>query len=428
MKIGIIGGSGLDDPEILKQEGEEEVKSPYGNPSSEIKTGKIAGIDICILARHGKKHTITPTEVNNRANIFALKKLGCTHILSTTAVGSLREEIKPGDLVVLDQFIDFTRHRKISFYENFENGIEHASLADPFSESLREKIIGTIKKLGFDFHDKGTVITIEGPRFSTRAESNVFRQWGADVINMSVAPEATLAKEAGLEYASIAMSTDYDCWKTDEEAVTAEMVFDTMRKNAEKVKQVLIKTIEKFSENKDMEEHSRIIKDSIRTIPHWPKQGIMFRDITTLLKDQKAMSKVMEIFVKRYKDKEIQVIAGIESRGFIFGSILAEKLGVSFVPIRKPGKLPGETIKQEYELEYGTDAVEVHSDAISYGEKVLIVDDLLATGGTMKAACNLVEKLRGEIVECAFVVDLPDLNGKEKLNHSVFSIVSFKGE
>lgn len=179
MKIGVIGGSGLDDPKFFEEKSEEEVITPYGAPSSPIKTGKISNVDVCLLARHGRKHTITPTHVNNRANIFALKKLGCSHILATTAVGSLREDIRPGDLVILNQLIDFTRHRDITFYENFEKGAEHISLADPFSEELRGKLIETALELQLAFHNTGTAITIEGPRFSTRAESDLFRRWGA---------------------------------------------------------------------------------------------------------------------------------------------------------------------------------------------------------------------------------------------------------
>ena len=184
MKIGIIGGSGLDNPKLLNDYRELPVDTPYGNPSSLITSGKINNVEVCILSRHGKKHEITPTCVNNQANIYALKKLGCTHIIATTAVGSLKEEIAPGDFVILDQFIDLTRHRKITFYENFEQGVQHTSLADPFSEFLRERTIDSCKELGIKHHETGTVITIEGPRFSTRAESKLFRLWGADVINM----------------------------------------------------------------------------------------------------------------------------------------------------------------------------------------------------------------------------------------------------
>jgi 5'-methylthioadenosine phosphorylase len=425
MKIGIIGGSGLDNPELLEDYKEIEVDTPFGKPSSPLTVGKIKGIDIVILSRHGKKHEIPPTQINNKANIYALKEQGCKKIIATTAVGSLREEIRRGDFVIINQFIDFTRQRKVSFFEKFEFGAMHTPMAQPFSENLRKKIIESCDELKFSFHEKGTVITIEGPRFSTVAESRMFRQWGADVINMSIAPEAILANEAELEYAAIAMSTDYDCWRTDEIPVSWEQVSEVFSKNADNVKKLIIKTIEKFSD----EEKYKIIKSRIRTIPNFPKQGVMFRDITTLLKDREGMRQVMEIFYNRYKDREIDVVAGIESRGFIIGGILAEKLNAGFVPIRKKGKLPGEKESEEYMLEYGTDSIEIHRDAISPGEKVLIIDDLIATGGTAEAACKLVERLEGKIIEVAFIIDLPDLKGKEKLQkYPVFSIVEFEGE
>lgn len=171
------------------------------------------------------------------------------------------------------------------------------------------------------------------------------------------------------------------------------------------------------------------IKKTIRTIPNFPKKGIMFRDITTLLKDPEGFKKSCDEFYKRYKDKKIDVVVGIESRGFIFGAVLAYLLGVGFVPIRKPGKLPGKTIKEVYELEYGTDAVEMHTDAIKKGDKVLVVDDLIATGGTCGATIKLIEKLGGEIIECCFVVELPELKGREKMQgYNVFNLVDFEGE
>ncbi len=174
-----------------------------------------------------------------------------------------------------------------------------------------------------------------------------------------------------------------------------------------------------------------IIKKSIRTIPHFPKQGIMFRDITTLLQDSKAFKKACDAFIKRYKSQKIDVVLGIESRGFIFGAVLAYKLKASFVPVRKPGKLPYKTIKEDYELEYGKNTIEIHEDAIKPGQNVLICDDLVATGGTALAACKLVEKLGGKVHECAFVVDLPDLGGKKKLEaagYKTFTLVEFEGD
>jgi len=173
------------------------------------------------------------------------------------------------------------------------------------------------------------------------------------------------------------------------------------------------------------------IKSKIRTIPHFPKQGIMFRDITTLLKDAQGFRKTIDEFVQRYTGVPIDVIVGLEARGFIIGGAIAHQLGKGFVPIRKAGKLPHKTVSHEYTLEYGKDKVEIHEDAIKKGDKVLIVDDLIATAGTCMAAAALVTKLGGEIVECAFIVELPELNGREKLEklgYKVFSLVDFEGE
>ena len=171
------------------------------------------------------------------------------------------------------------------------------------------------------------------------------------------------------------------------------------------------------------------IKSKIRTIPHWPKQGIMFKDITTLLNDPAGFRETIDLLYDRYSNKEIDTVVGIEARGFILGAPLAHLLKCGFVPIRKPGKLPAEVESEEYALEYGTDKIEVHKDAIKKGDQVLIVDDLLATGGTANAARNLIKKLGGEVVECTFVIELPDLKGREKIQgENIYSIVAFEGE
>ncbi len=171
------------------------------------------------------------------------------------------------------------------------------------------------------------------------------------------------------------------------------------------------------------------IKRTIRTIPHFPKKGIMFRDITTLLKDADAFKETIDALVERYRNQSLDLVAGIESRGFIIAGAIAYLLGKGFIPIRKPGKLPAETFRVEYELEYGKDAVEMHKDSVFKGARVLVVDDLLATGGTMKAACDLVERAGGTVVECAFIVDLPDLKGRKKLQkYQIFTLVEFEGE
>lgn len=246
-KIAIIGGSGLEDPSILKDPGEVEVETPFGKTSSTFKTGRIGATEVVILSRHGRDHSIPPTQVNNRANIWAIGQLGCTHIIATTACGSLREEIKRGDLVVLDQFLDFTRHREVTFFGTFENGdLKHTPMADPFDKALRSQLIKKAAELNLNYHPSGTVITIEGPRFSTRAESKMFRLWGADVINMSVAPECILANELQIPYAAIALSTDYDSWKTDEDPVTWEEVLNVFSQNVEQVVRLLVKTILSF--------------------------------------------------------------------------------------------------------------------------------------------------------------------------------------
>lgn len=243
-KIGIIGGSGLDNPDILHNAKDLVVETPYGATASPVRAGTIGEHEVFLLARHGREHTVPPTQVNYRAHIHALKALECDCILTTTAVGSLREEIRRGDLVILDQFIDFTRHRAITFHETFApHAPAHTPMADPFSVPLRELLIGCCEALNIPHHKTGTVVTIEGPRFSTRAESNMFRLWGADVINMSIAPEAILANEAGIPYASIAMSTDYDCWKTDEEPVSWDDIISIFVANAQKVTDVLVRAI-----------------------------------------------------------------------------------------------------------------------------------------------------------------------------------------
>jgi len=426
MKIGIIGGSGLDNPELLQDYKEVSVKTPYGSPSSKITCGKINGIEVCILARHGKKHEINPTNVNYRANIYALKELGCSHILATSAVGSLKEQIRPGDLVFTSQFIDFTKNRKNTFFDK-TGDVRHQEMAEPFSPELRKLLIETTEELGFRKHNHATVVVIEGPRFSSRAESFMFRNF-ADIIGMTTLPECVLAKELGIKYASIAMATDYDCWKHNEEPVTFDMVKKTMKENGDKVKQLIIKVLPKIKNTLSDSELKEFIKSKIRTVPNWPKKGIMFRDITTLLKDAEGFEATMNILEDRYKDKEIDLIAGIESRGFVLASALASRLNKGLVLIRKPGKLPSAVVKEEYTLEYGKDAVEIHKDAIIPGQKVLLLDDLLATGGTASAAGKLIEKIGGNLVECGFVIDLPDLKGKEKLKWPVFCIVEFKGE
>jgi len=249
VKIGIIGGSGLDNPDILKDAKEVTVETPYGPTTSTLTCGAIEGVEVVIIARHGKDHSIYPSAVNFRANIWALKEQGCTHILASTAVGSLREELAPGHLVFPSQFIDHTRKREVTFFD--EREVMHTSMAEPFCSNLIDLLSSSAKELDLPYHRDKTVITIEGPRFSTKAESHMFRSWNADVINMSTVPEVCLAREKKIHYAAVAMSTDYDCWHEEEEPVTWEMIVAVMKKNADNVINLFLKTIPKIKEDED---------------------------------------------------------------------------------------------------------------------------------------------------------------------------------
>jgi len=248
-EIGIIGGTGLYDPKLIKNLKEVTVETPYGPPSDTIALGELEGRCVAFLSRHGKKHTIRPTNVNSRANIFALKKLGVQHILASSTVGSLKEEYKPGDVVFVDQFIDRTTRREQSFYT--EHKVCHISVAEPMCPELRRILIAVAKKEKVNAHDTGTYVCIEGPRFSTKAESKMFRTWGADVVGMTLVPECVLAREAEVCYASIAMVTDYDVWK--DHPVCVDDIVKTMKANIENVKRIIAETIVKIPKERNCE-------------------------------------------------------------------------------------------------------------------------------------------------------------------------------
>lgn len=227
--IGVIGGSGLYEIEGLKDVREVALATPFGAPSDAFVTGELDGVRMVFLPRHGRGHRISPSEINFRANIWGLKKLGVTRVLSLSAVGSMREDIAPGDFVVIDQFIDRTRHRPDTF---FTDGIvAHVMFADPVCGELRRVALEAARSIGVKVHDGGTYVNMEGPQFSTRAESKLYRSWGVDVIGMTNLQEAKLAREAELCYATIAMATDYDCWHEEHEAVTVEAVVAVMGRN-----------------------------------------------------------------------------------------------------------------------------------------------------------------------------------------------------
>jgi len=247
IKIGIIGGTGLEDPQILTNKTEKSVDTVFGRPSSSLTIGQINNVDVVLLSRHGKSHEIGPSEINYRANILALKDEGCTHIITTNACGSLREEYKIGDLVVLDQFIDRTYKRETSFFscnspESFRN-VNHIPMGEPFCNETRNVLIDAMQDTGVEYHKTGTIVVIEGPRFSTRAESRMFGAWGGDVIGMTTSPEACLARELGISYASIAMVTDYDSWREGEH-VTVEQVMKVIKDNSVKATNVILKSVD----------------------------------------------------------------------------------------------------------------------------------------------------------------------------------------
>ena len=238
--LAIIGGSGLYDMPGLENQHQKQIDTPFGNPSAPIILGDLEGESVAFLARHGIGHHINPSQVNYRANIYALKSLGVERIVSISACGSLREDYAPGDIVIPDQLFDFTKDRKRTFFE--DGVVSHVSTADPFCFDLSDHIFSAVKKEGATVHQSGVFITIEGPRFSTRAESNSFRVWGMSLIGMTTSPEAFLAREAEICYAVMAHVTDYDVWHMSEEPVTVEMVIKTLNKNT-KVAQDAIRNL-----------------------------------------------------------------------------------------------------------------------------------------------------------------------------------------
>jgi len=247
-KIGIIGGSGLYQIEGIRNIKELAVTTPFGKPSDKFTVGDLEGKEVVFLPRHGRGHRINPSEVNYRANIYAMKKLGVDRIISVTACGSLREDFKPLDFVLPDQFVDRTNQaRKMTF---FEKGIvAHLSFADPVCGALRKVIKKGIEDLGLSVHFGGTYLNMEGPAFSTRAESNLYRSWGMDLIGMTNMSEAKLAREAEICFVTLASITDYDCWYQSKEEVTLEMVMNNLSKNVDNSKKIIKKVIKDIPQN-----------------------------------------------------------------------------------------------------------------------------------------------------------------------------------
>ncbi|XP_066603671.1 S-methyl-5'-thioadenosine phosphorylase [Prorops nasuta] len=273
IKVGIIGGSGLDDSpsqifihkDVTKL---ENAKNDFGYPSGNLYHGCIGGVDVVLLSRHGDGHKLSPSNINYRANIEALRLSGCTHILASTACGSLIESINRGQLVLPDSFLDRTISRKGTFFDNTSSsysGVCHLPMEPVFDPQTSEIVLQAAKELGIDIRKGGTVVTIEGPRFSSKAESNAFRMWGGHLVNMTICPEVILAKEAGLLYTAVAMATDYDCWRENDENVHAVDVLKVFKENVSKVTDLFVKAIELIGKqdwDQDIDNLHALIKSS----------------------------------------------------------------------------------------------------------------------------------------------------------------------
>jgi 5'-methylthioadenosine phosphorylase len=278
-KIGVIGGSGLYEIEGMTGVKEVKVETPFGQPSDAITIGSLEGVRIAFLPRHGKGHRISPTELPVRANIYALKSLGVEWIISVSAVGSLKEEIRPLDLVIPDQFIDRTKSRVNTFFG--QGLVAHVAFADPFCPVLSELLYQAAIDAGANVHKGGTYLAMEGPLFSTKAESNLYRSWGASVIGMTALPEAKLAREAEMCYATLACVTDYDTWHETEESVTIEMALANLEKNVDAAKRIVRTAAARIPQNRDCG-CAQALKDAIITAPERiPKQ--MKRNLRLLI-------------------------------------------------------------------------------------------------------------------------------------------------
>ncbi len=282
MRIGVIGGSGLYHLEELEGAEETRLETPFGSPSSAYVTGEVCGIPVAFLPRHGVGHVLMPTEIPFRANIWGLKKLGVTHLISVGAVGSLKEEIAPGHMVFPDQFIDMTRHRTSTFFGNGMVG--HVQFGDPVCEKLSSRLVEAAKKVGATVHSGGTYICMEGPAFSSRAESELYRSWGASVIGMTHAQEAKLAREAEMAFASVALATDYDCWHDSEDEVSVEDVIKVMHENVETARKILVETLRNLPSD----------------FPNSQENALQFALITDRSKITDRKRKDLELLIGRY--------------------------------------------------------------------------------------------------------------------------------
>jgi len=285
-KIGIIGGSGLYKMEALKDVEEVQLDTPFGPPSDALIVGTLDGTPVAFLARHGRNHHLTPSELPFRANIHAMKQLGVEYLISASAVGSLKEEAKPLDMVVPDQFIDRTKNRVSTFFG--EGVVVHIAFADPVCKQLAGVLADAVASLelpNVTLHRGGTYVCMEGPAFSTKAESHLYRSWGATVIGMTNLPEAKLAREAEIAYATLALVTDYDCWHPDHDSVTVEMVIANLQGNATNAQKVIQETVRRLSDNPPVSEAHSALKFAI---------------LTQLDKVPAATKEKLELLLKKY--------------------------------------------------------------------------------------------------------------------------------
>jgi len=263
-EIGIIGGSGLYDIEGLRNVKKRLIRTPFGHPSDAIVLGELNGVRVAFLSRHGRGHRYNPSDINYRANIYALKSIGVRRVISVGAVGSMKESIKPGDVVLPDQFIDLTKRRPSTFFES--GVVAHVGFGEPVCASLGSSVLTAAQAMGATVHRGGTYVCMEGPQFSTKAESELYRRWGVSVIGMTNLPEAKLAREAELCYATLALVTDYDCWHETEEAVTVEAILATLRQNVALAKQLLRGAVRSAASDVECR-CQRALQDAIVTAP-----------------------------------------------------------------------------------------------------------------------------------------------------------------
>ena len=284
MKVGIIGGSGLYNQKELEKVENVQLDTPFGKPSSDFLTGEVHDIPVIFIPRHGLGHALLPTEIPFRANIWGLKKLGVTHLISVGAVGSLKEEIIPGHMVFPDQFIDLTRHRTSTFFGN--GVVAHVQFGDPVCPKLFEKLVQAAQTVDATIHLGGTYICMEGPAFSSRAESLLYRSWGADVIGMTNAQEAKLAREAEMSFASIALATDYDCWHVSESEVNVDDIIKVMHENVETARRIIVETMRNLTPD----------------FPNSQQDALKFALLTEKSKIPQKTRLDLDLFISRYLD------------------------------------------------------------------------------------------------------------------------------